>query len=163
MYLTEVLERSSEFEARMGKLYRGLARRFGTADDSRLWNELALECEAHADVLRREQGELDGDDQSGPFLPEYADRLETARQRLDDLEKQAADLTTIDDATTLALALEQGTLEDLYDDLVVQAPAEFKLISERIDAVLAAEPASTGAAGMPRRRRRETRSGGKGR
>jgi hypothetical protein len=152
MYLTEILERCSEFEFRLGRLYRGIAKRFHNAADTRLWDELALECEAHADVLRREQADLDEQDESGPFLPEFAERLDRAKVLLADLEERARGLSTIDDAMALAVALEQATLEDLYDDLVVQGPPEFQLISERIEAALAAHPASA-VPGVPRRRR----------
>ena len=158
MYLTDILERCSELEARMARLYRGLAKRFDAAGEARLWNELALECEAHADVLGRERTDLDREEESGAFLPEYTERLETAQQALTDLEERAGGLSTLDDATALVLALEQTALEDLYDDLVVQAPAEFKLISESIDAALAAEPAQV-VPGLPRRRRRAGRAG----
>lgn len=162
MYLTEILERCSEFEARMGKLYRGLAKRFGVAPATRLWNELALECEAHADVLRREESDLDDNEESGPFLPEYVERLETAKRALGDLEERALGLASLDDATTLALALEQATLEDLYDDLVAQGSAEFKLITERIESALAAHPASAAVPGLPRRQQRAAQAKRKG-
>jgi hypothetical protein len=153
MYLTEVLEHCSEFEARLGKLYRILAKRFANAPERRAWDELALECETYADVLRREQADLDERDESGPFLPEYTERLDRAKKMLTDLEQRGQTLTSVDGATAMAIALEQSTLEDLYDDLVTQAaPTEFKLISERIESALASHPAST-VPGVPRRQR----------
>lgn len=153
MYLTEILTRCSDIEIRMAKIYRSLAARFGGSGDSaRLWHELALEDETHADILRRELRNLEEEEDSGNFLPEYADRIKLADRALSDLESRARTLQTLDDAMALALALEQTTLEDLYDDLVVQGPPAFKLVCERIEAALAAEPAAN-VPGLPRRRR----------
>ncbi len=152
MYLTEILSRSSDIEARMAKLYRQLAQRFhDSGDSSRLWHELALEEETHADVLRRELRSFEEQDESGHFLPEYAERLDQASRRLSELEQQARRITTLDDAISLALALEQATLEDLYDDLVLKGPPAFRLLCERVEAALSAQPAAR-VPGLPSRR-----------
>jgi rubrerythrin len=152
MYLTGILERCSDIENRMARVYRALAERVGAPDAARVWRELALEDETHADILRRELRSLEEGDDSGGFMPEYAERLERADRTLRDLEERARTLTTIDEATAVALALEQATLEDLYDDLVVKAPTDFKLLSERIEATLANAPAGS-IPGLPRARR----------
>ena len=55
---------------------------------------------------------------------------------------------TLDDALSIAVALEQADLEDLYDDLVLQGEPAFRLISERLEAALAAKPRDTPAAGL---------------
>jgi hypothetical protein len=157
MYLTEVLERCSDAEARMARLYRLLAKRFAQSTErARIWNELALEDETHADILRRERANLEDEDDSGTYMPEYAERLDRADRALADLERIAENLSSLDDATAFALALEQSTLEDLYDDLVLQGPPAFRLICERIEAALSAAPAPE-VPGLPRRRlRRQT-------
>lgn len=162
MYLTEVLARCSDAEARMARLYRHLAKRFvQSTEKARLWNELALEDETHADVLRRELANLEDQDGGDVYMPEYAERLAGADHALDDLERRAENLQTLDDATAIALALEQSTLEDLYDDLVLQGPPAFRLICERIEAALSAAPASE-VPGLPRRRlRRQSRAAGR--
>ena len=53
---------------------------------------------------------------------------------------------TLDDALTVAVALEQADLEDLYDDLILQGEPAFKLISERLEAALATPSAGSPAA-----------------
>jgi rubrerythrin len=151
MYLTGILARCSDIEQRLARLYRQLAERVPDGDSVRVWRELALEDETHADILRREQRELEDDDDSGLFLPEYVERLERADHALRDLEERARTLTTVDEATALALALEQTTLEDLYDDLVVKASPDFKLRSERLEAALTNSPA-VDVPGLPRPR-----------
>jgi rubrerythrin len=151
MYLTGILERCSDIENRMARVYRALAERVGASDAARVWRELALEDETHADILRRELRSLEEGDDSDSFMPEYADRLERADRILRDLEERARTLTTIDEATAVVLAREQATLEDLYDDLVVKAPTDFKLLSERIEAALANAPAGS-IPGLPNSR-----------
>jgi hypothetical protein len=162
MYLTEVLERCSNAEARMARLYRLLAKRFThSTEKARLWNELALEDETHADILRRERANLEDQEDGDTYMPEYAERLECADRALAELEEHAERLSSLDDATAVALALEQSTLEDLYDDLVLQGPPTFRLICERIEAALAAAPAAE-VPGLPRRRlRRRTVAAGR--
>ena len=156
MYVAEILEKCSEFAARTARVYRRLAERF-RGDEGRvsLWRELALEEETHADVLRRELQSFHEEDFSGTFLPEYAERLARLDGELCQLENRAATTRSVDDALAVAVALEQADLEDLYDDLVLQGGPAFKLISERIEAALAATPERAPAAGMARRRRRE--------
>jgi len=153
MYLVEVLAKCSEIEERAARVYRALAKRFPSSDDEvRLWRELALEEETHADILRREIRAFEERDESGAFLPEYAPRLEHAHQLLADLEKKADGVTSLDDALTLAVAVEQTELEDLYDDLVTQGHPAFKLISERLESTLSNAPAER-IPGLPARRR----------
>jgi rubrerythrin len=143
MYLTEILSRCSEIEARVGRLYRLLAARFQSNPQmARLWRELALEEETHADILRRELESYEEEDDSGAFLPEYTARLEHVTKLLEDLERRAPTLSSLDDAMAFAVAVEQAELEDLYDDLVAQGQPAFKLISERLEAALSARPAS---------------------
>ncbi len=155
MYLTEILTRCSRIEARMARLYRTLGNRFADAGEIvRLWREFALEDETHADVLRREQLNLDQDGDAGPFLPEYQARLDEADRLLDDFETRVHAAHTADEARALSPALQQSTLEDLYDDLVLQGPPAFKLVCERLEAALANQPAAT-VPGVPQRRRRE--------
>ena len=111
--------------------------------------------ETHADVLRRELQSFQEQDQSGSFLPEFAERLTRLDGEIGDLEKRAEAARSVDDALAVAVALEQADLEDLYDDLVLQGEPAFKLISERIEAALAAKPQRAPAAGLARPRRRE--------
>ena len=156
MYVTEILEKCSELAARTARAYRRLAERF-YRDEERveLWRELALEEETHADVLRRELQSFQEQDQSGSFLPEFAERLTRLDGEIGELEKRAETARSVDDALAVAVAIEQADLEDLYDDLVLQGEPAFKLISERIEAALAARPQRAPAAGLARPRRRE--------
>jgi len=143
MYLTEILARCSDIEFRVARLYRSLAERFHTSKEAaRLWRELALEEETHSDILRREIAAFEEQDESGAYLPEFAPRIDNVDRILSDLENRIPQLETLDDAVTLAVAVEQTELEDLYDDLVAQGHPAFKLICERLEAVLAKAPAS---------------------
>jgi hypothetical protein len=154
MYVAEIIERCSDLAARTARVYRGLAERFhGDHDRVSLWRELALEEETHADVLRRELQSFQEQDQSGSFLPEYAVRLAQLDAELRQLESRAQTAQRLDDALAVAVALEQADLEDLYDDLVLQGEQSFKLISERVEAALAAKPELPPAAGLARRAR----------
>ena len=159
MYLTGILARCSAIEARMALLYRGLAAREGTGVGSpRLWRELALEDETHADVLRRELSALEADDTLGAFMPELAERLERADRTLCELEQRAAPgSAAMDDAMAAVLAREQAALEDLYDDLVIQASPAFKLLCERFEAALTNAPAPR-VRGLPQHVARRPRS-----
>ena len=154
MYVSEVLERCSELAARAAQVYRRLADRLrGQAERVQLWRELALREETHADILRRELKSFQEQDFAGHFLPNYAERLCQIDSDLRQLEKRAEAAYTLDEALALAVALEQAGLEDLYDDLVLQGEPTFKLISERLEAALAAKPESVPAAGLARRHR----------
>jgi rubrerythrin len=155
MYVTEILQQCSDLAERTAHVYRRLAERFhGDHDQVALWRELALEEETHADILRRELQSFQEQDLTGSFLPEYADRLQHIDAELRQLESRAAAAQTLDAGLAVAVALEQTDLEDLYDDLVLQGEPAFKLISERIEAALAARPATAPAAGLGRRSRR---------
>ncbi|MBI4515921.1 MAG: hypothetical protein HY699_08920 [Deltaproteobacteria bacterium] len=144
MYVTEILERCASLESRTATVYRHLAERaHADPQTARLWRELALEQETHADVLRRELRSFEDDDDSGAFLPEYSERLEHLERTLHVLETRAASAQTLDDALATAVALEQSELEDIYDDVLLQSQPAFKLISERIEAALNAAPAGT--------------------
>ena len=154
MYVSELLERCSELAARTAQVYRRLADRLrGQAESVQLWRELALREETHADILRRQLKSFQERDFAGPFLPNYAERLCQIDSGLRQLEKRAEAAYTLDEALALAVALEQAGLEDLYDDLVLQGEPTFKLISERLEAALAAKPESVPAAGLARRHR----------
>jgi rubrerythrin len=154
VYVAEILEKCSELAARSASVYRHLAERFhGDEERLSLWRELALEEETHADVLRRELQSFQEQDASGLFLPEYADRLARLDNELRQLENRAETASSVDEALAVSVALEQADLEDLYDDLVLQGEPAFKLISERIEAALAARPLRAPAAGMARARR----------
>jgi len=154
MYVAVILERCGELAACTARVYRGLAERFqGDHERVSLWRELALEEEIHADVLRRELQSFQEQDQSGSYLPEYADRLAQLDTELRELEIRAQAAETLDTALAVAVALEQTDLEDLYDDLVLQGEQSFKLISERVEAALAAKPGLPPAAGLARRTR----------
>lgn len=140
MYITELLDACSGLESRVARVYRGFASRF--ADNraaARLWRELALEEETHADILARERRNFEDRDDAGPFLPEFGARVEDIRQRLAGIEERAAS-SSVDDAFALASELESCGLEELYDDLVVQSDPAFKLLSERLEAVLSRLP-----------------------
>jgi hypothetical protein len=155
VYVAEILEKCSDLAARTARVYRRLAERLrGDQERVSLWRELALEEETHADVLRRELQSFQEQDQSGSFLPEYAERLAKLDRELRELEQRAGTARSVDDALAVAVALEQTDLEDLYDDLVLQGEPAFKLISERIEAALAAKPENSPAAGLARRPRR---------
>jgi rubrerythrin len=154
VYVVEILERCAALAECTARVYRKLAERFqGDQDRVRLWRELALEEETHADILRRELESFQSDERSGAFLPEYADRLGRLDVELGQLEARAAAAHTLDDALALAVALEETDLEDLYDDLVLQGEPAFRLICERIEAALSAKPASAPAAPAVRRTR----------
>jgi rubrerythrin len=154
MYLVEILTRCSKIEERAARVYRGLAERFcSSAEAARLWRELALEEETHADILRRETRAFEEQDDTGAFLPEYASRIEHVDRMLVDLERKVPDLQSLDAAVTLALAVEQAELEDLYDDLVTQGHPAFKLICERLESALSRAPASR-IPGLPVRSQR---------
>jgi hypothetical protein len=154
MYVSELLERCSELAARTAQVYRRLADRLrGQAESVQLWRELAFREETHADILRRQLKSFQERDFAGPFLPNYAERLCQIDSDLRQLEKRAEAAYTLDEALALAVALEQAGLEDLYDDLVLQGEPTFKLISERLEAALAAKPESVPAAGLARRHR----------
>jgi hypothetical protein len=158
VYVVEIIERCSDMAARTARVYRGLAERFhGDQDRVRLWRELALEEETHTDILRRELESFQEEEQSGTFLPEFAERLQHLDAELRHLENRAVTAQTLDDALAVAVALEQTDLEDLYDDLVLQGEPAFKLISERIEAALAAKPEMPAAAGLARRAPRPRR------
>ena len=154
MYVSEILEHCSEMAARTARVYRRLAEQSqGEEERVRLWRELALAEETHADILRRELKSFQEQDQSGSFLPEYADRLSQIDAQLRQLEQRAANARTLDEALAVAVALEQADLEDLYDDLVLQGEPAFRLMSERIEAALAARPQEVAAAGLAKPRR----------
>ena len=149
MYVVEILERCADQAARTARVYRGLAERFhGDHDRVHLWRELALEEEIHTDILRREWKAFQEQEQSGAFLPDFADRLHRLDAEVCQLEARASTAQTLDDALSIAVALEQADLEDLYDDLVLQGEPAFRLISERLEAALAARPSDTPAAGL---------------
>lgn len=154
MYIVDILERCSSLAGRTARVYRQLAERFaGDPDRVTLWRELALEEETHADVLRRELMSFQEEDRAGPFLPDYQTRLDHLDNEIAQLERRAAGAASLDDALSVAVALEQADLEDLYDDLVLQGEPAFKLLSERIEAALAARPEPVASAGLARRRR----------
>ncbi len=156
MYVVEIIERCSDMATRTARVYRRLAEEFqGDQERVRLWRELALEEETHADILRRELDSFQEQEQSGAFLPDFADRLSQLDSELQRLEARAATARSLDDALAVAVALEQADLEDLYDDLVLQGEPAFKLISERIEAALDAKPEMPAAAGLARRSRPE--------
>ena len=149
MYVAEILEKCSEVAARTARVYRRLADQMhGEKEQVGLWRELALEEETHSDILRRELQSFQEQDQAGAFLPEYAERLRQLDAALAQLEQRAVRARTLDDALTVAVALEQADIEELYDDLVLQGEPAFKLISERIEAALAAKPEQVAAAGL---------------
>jgi len=149
MYVVEILERCADQAARTARVYRGLAERFHGDDDRvHLWRELALEEEIHSDILRRELKVFQEQDQSGAFLPDFADRLQRLDTEIRELEARACGARSLDDALSIAVALEQADLEDLYDDLVLQGEPAFRLISERLEAALAEKPQDTPAAGL---------------
>ncbi len=152
MYLIEILQRCSAIATRTAAVYRQLAERFDRDDDRvRLWRELALAEETHADVLEREMKTFQESDQSGNFLPDFAERLDLLDSELQVLETQASSASTPDDVLAISVALEQTTLEDLYDDLVLQCEPSFRLIMERVESALSQRPGAPPAAGMARR------------
>ncbi|HVM96614.1 MAG TPA: hypothetical protein VMT89_09505 [Candidatus Acidoferrales bacterium] len=154
MYVIEILERCTAVAERSAGVYRSLANQFQHDEDRlELWRELALEEETHAEVLRRELKTFQESDQSGAFLPEYSQRLETLEARLKVLESRAAVAASLDEALAVSVALEQTTLEDIYDDLVLQGEPAFRVISERIEAVLTEKPKPSPAVGMARQGR----------
>ncbi len=154
MYVAEILERCSDLAARTARVYRRLAERLHEHDTRvQLWRELALGEEIHADILRRELQSFEERDHAGSFLPDYADRLRQLDTELRQLETRAETAESLDEALAVAVALEQADLEELYDDLVLQGEPAFKLISERLEAALAAKPERVAAAGLARRRR----------
>jgi rubrerythrin len=154
VYVSEILDQCSGMAARTARVYRRLAERLqGEEERVRLWRELALEEETHADILRRELQSFQEQDQAGSFLPEYAERLSQLDAQLCQLERRAETAGTLDEALAVAVALEQADLEDLYDDLVLQGEPAFRLMSERIEAALAAKPQRVAAAGLAKPRR----------
>jgi hypothetical protein len=157
VYVSEILEQCSGMAARTARVYRRLAERLHGEDDQvHLWRELALAEETHADILRRELKSFQEQDLSGSFLPEYEERLRQLDTELCQLEERAEAAHTLDEALAVAVALEQADLEDLYDDLVLQGEAAFKLMSERVEAALGAKPEDVAAAGLASPRRRSS-------
>ena len=137
MYLIEILQRCATLESRIARVYRSLAdQAHGDAMTARLWRELALEQETHADVLQRELRSFQDADDSGAFLPEYQTRIERLDRILQDIESRAKTVQTRDDAFATSVAIEQSELEDIYDDVVLQSQPAFRLITERIEASL---------------------------
>jgi len=156
MYLTEILARCSNIEGRVAQVYRTLAKRFRSSEDAaRVWRELALEEETHADILRRELRAFEEQDDVGAFLPDYAPRIEHVDRMLEGLERRLLGLESLDAALTFAVAIEQAELEDLYDDLVTQGHPAFKLICERIESSLSRSPEPR-IPGLPSRSPRRT-------
>jgi hypothetical protein len=142
--LTEILQQCADLQKRIAIVYRRLATQADAGHGAaRLWHELALEEETHADILTRELQSFDEADDSGAFLPEYADRLARLERTLRDIEDRAARARSLDDALATAVAIEQSELEDIYDDVVLQSQPAFKLISERIEAALNATTPET--------------------
>jgi vacuolar-type H+-ATPase subunit I/STV1 len=157
VYVSEILEQCSGMAVRTARVYRRLAERLhGENDRVHLWRELALEAETHADILRRELKSFQEQDQTGSFLPEYEERLRQLDAELGQLEERAEATQTLDEALAVAVAIEQADLEDLYDDLILQGEAGFKLISERIEAALGAKPKEVAAAGLAKRNRQSS-------
>ncbi len=159
MYVTEILQRCADLEGRIAHVYRHLAQQAHTdANAAKLWRELALEQETHADVLNRELRSFQDSDDSGSFLPEYTIRLEQLDRTLRSIEQRAANIQTLDEAFATAVALEQSELEDIYDDVLLQSQPAFKLISERIEAALnlhpIVQPSGTPPASAPSVRKR---------
>ncbi len=151
MYVTDILDKCADLAARAAAVYRQLAVRFGDDGERvRLWRELALEEETHADVLRRELRSFESDDEAGGFLPDFAERLQSTDRELIDLERRAAAAKKLDDALAIAVALEQRGLEDLYDDLVLQGQPAFRILAERVEAALSTQPILASNAGLPR-------------
>ncbi|HVN84278.1 MAG TPA: hypothetical protein VMW17_05475 [Candidatus Binatia bacterium] len=157
MYLIEILQRCATLEGRIACVYRRLAEQaHGDSGTARLWRELALEQETHADILQRELRSFQDADDSGAFLPEYQERMDRLDRLLCTIESRANTLQGRDDAFATALAIEQSELEDIYDDVVLQSQPAFKLISERIEASLNVEVVRPPAA-QARRRSKSTR------
>ncbi len=154
MYVAEILERCAQLETRVARIYRRLAEQMHEdIRAARLWRELALEQETYADVLRRELRSFEEADDSGAFLPEYAERFDRLEHTLRGIEASADTLQTPDEAFAAAVALEQTELEDIYDDAVLQSQPAFKLISERIEAALNSFPVSPPRSPLRRARR----------
>jgi rubrerythrin len=154
VYVTEILQRCAALESRIARVYRHLASQ--AHDDTgaaRLWRELALEQETHADVLQRELRSFQEADDSGEFLIEYDQRLDQLEHTLRTIESRAQNIQTLDDAFATAVAIEQSELEDIYDDVVLKSQPAFKLISERIEAALnaPARPSNTPPGRKPSR------------
>ncbi len=140
MYVTELLQACSELEENVGRIYRAFATRFdGNKPAARLWREMALEEETHADVLARECRAFEERDDSGPFLAEYDRRIDELQKRMRAVEQRAASCS-LDDAFAVASELERCGLEELFEDLVVQGDEAFKLLSERLQAALSSLP-----------------------
>jgi len=155
MYVADILLQCAGLAARTSRVYRELAVRFESDPErARLWRELALEEEVHADVLQRELEAFRERDDAGSFLPEYESRLQQIERDLSELERRARTAATLDDALAVAVALEQGDLEEVYDDLFLQGEPAFKIFCERIEAALNRRPNLPGAAGLARRFRR---------
>lgn len=150
MYVTEILERCAVLAERSAALYRQLAERF--ADDSErreLCHELALVEETHAKVLREELASFQEREEAGDFLPEFGQRIAKIEDQLAKLAQRITAAQSPDEATDSLLALQQTTLEDLYDDLVVQGDPAFRIFVERLEAAFANSPKR--AALRPRR------------
>jgi rubrerythrin len=141
MYVVEVLERCAELAARVARLYRQLAERFPQDPTrERLWRELALLEETHAEVLRQELRAFRERDETGDFLPEMASRLEQAAATVAAIEEKLRAAESVDSATEAAVALEQMRLEELYDDLFIQGEPAFRVMAERMEGALAEHP-----------------------
>lgn len=158
MYVVDILKKSTDLAARAAAVYRGLAVRFtGDSERVQLWRELALEEETHAEVLRREQRNFEAAGEAGNFLPDFAPRLAKSERDLVQLERVATGVQQLDKVLAVAVAVEQRNLEELYDDLVLQGEPAFRILAERVEAALSAEPGPPANAGLPRLFKRSPR------
>jgi len=140
VYITELLDTCHRLEAQVGRIYRSFASRFEQNKPvARLWRELALEEETHADILARERRTFEEQDDSDPFLPDFDERVAQIRAQLGAIEHRALSCS-IEDAFAIASDLERCGLEELYDDLLLQSDPAFKLLSERLEAALSNLP-----------------------
>lgn len=141
MYVTEILERCGALAERSAKLYRLLAERFSQDSERReLCHELALVEETHAKVLAEELASFREQDQLGEFLPELGQRLTEIERHVAEVEKRILAAQTLEETTACLLALQQTSLEELYDDLVVQGDPSFRIFIERLEATFANSP-----------------------
>ncbi len=141
MYVAEILERCAVLAERTAALYRRLAEQFSYDSGRReLCHELALIEETHAKVLREELASFQQREESGDFLPEFGQRILSIEEHLAELERRISATQTFNEATDALLALQQTSLEDLYDDLVVQGDPSFRIFVERLEAAFANSP-----------------------
>ena len=134
MFMTQVLERCSQFEQRIADVYSQFAATFN--DDKELsgfWLGMAEEEKHHSKILQAEKAALEVDSDTGYFMPEFPAKLEELERFLKGIEEKARMGVERDEAFVVALEIEQSELNTIYRDLVLMGRAAVKLMARHLD------------------------------